>query len=352
MPATALEETLAKHRAFWERKPAKKPLLSVNPDRVLKPVEMELADGSPVKEDMYLTPDLLDPKRMLELEEFPPRPRSEPDKPGAVAGDMLVIRSPLNKMCWVEAVLGCRVHVRATSGSVYSEPYLKGPDELSRIPSIKDNAWLKLLQSYTRALAQNARGRYYVPVTLMRGTIDLVAAVLGYDKMALAIYDQPRQLRKLTERCVESFLAVADAQYAEIPSLQGGRVTPYGVWAPGTFIKSQCDASAAISAKTYEQFFMPYEIDIYKRYQHSNVHLHSGYLHTVDVFLKTEYPTSMQVSLDTGSTPETVHTLMPVFKKVLARKPLFITGPMTRAELDELLTLPATGLMIGAYLTD
>lgn len=349
MAETDLEHIIGRHRAFWTREAG--PLLNVSRYEPLSAVDIVLADGTPVKEDMYLTPEVLDPKWMVDLEE--PRHRLQPDRPGAVSGDLLIIRPPLGKMCWVEAVMGCPVRVRAASGGIYSEPYLDGPEEVDRIPPARENGWLDLLVGYTRALVENANGRYYVTLPLMRGTIDLVAALLGYNKMAVSIIDQPRELRRLTERCVEAFLEVAKALYAVIPQVAGGRVTPFNVWAPGSAIKTQCDASAAVSARTYEEFFFPYEEKICSQYDYSMVHLHSGFLHTVDTFLKTEYPTAVQVSLDTGSTPFTPHDLIPVFNKVLERKPLFITGPCTQRELDEMLkALPSKGLCLNVRLSD
>jgi hypothetical protein len=68
----------------------------------------------------------------------------------------------------------------------------------------------------------------------------------------------------------------------------------------------------------------------------------------VDVFLKEEHPSAIQVSLDTGSTRYTVHDLVPVFARILQEKPLFIQGRMTSRELDELLErLPHRGLYIS-----
>jgi hypothetical protein len=68
----------------------------------------------------------------------------------------------------------------------------------------------------------------------------------------------------------------------------------------------------------------------------------------MDVFLKERYPTAVQVSLDTGSTPYTVHDLIPVFARVLESKPLFVQGDMKREELDELLSeLPSSGLYVS-----
>jgi hypothetical protein len=103
----------------------------------------------------------------------------------------------------------------------------------------------------------------------------------------------------------------------------------------------------------YEEVFFPYDVQICRQFDYSVVHLHSGYLHTVDVFLKDKYPTAVQVSLDTGSTPFTVHDLIPIFARILEVKPLFITGHMTTGELDELLErLPPRGLMVSTATLD
>ena len=78
------------------------------------------------------------------------------------------------------------------------------------------------------------------------------------------------------------------------------------------------------------------------------VHLHSGYLHTVEVFLKDRFPTAVQISLDTGSTPHGVADLMPVFSRILEEKPLFIQGRMNASELQGLIDgLPYQGLYIS-----
>ena len=346
-----LAETIEKHKAFWTGTGG--PLLALTSYAWLSAVELPLADGTLVKEDTHLTPDMLDSKLLVDIEELPDQPRLQPDRPGGISGDVLIVRPPITKMCWVEAVMGCPVTVRVDSGSIYSEPYLNGPQELERILSPHENGWLDFLVAYARTLVDEADGRYHVSLPLMRGTIDLVAALLGYEKMAYSFYDQPQELKKLIERCVEAYLSVAEGVYSVIPPVSGGRVSRFNVWAPGSVAITQCDASAGTSARLYEDFFFPYEEEICSHFDYSAVHLHSGFLHTIDTFLKTEYPTAIQVSFDTGSTRWTSHDLIPVFRKVLEKKPLYILGACTRSELDELLeALPHQGLCIGAYLTD
>lgn len=76
---------------------------------------------------------------------------------------------------------------------------------------------------------------------------------------------------------------------------------------------TQADASAPLYAFANMDFFFLYEVEVGHQFDYSTVHLHFGFQHTTDVFLETEYPTAVQVALDTGSTPVTAHDLVPTF---------------------------------------
>jgi hypothetical protein len=296
---------------------------------------------------------MIDPHVVLDVQEFPRATRQGPANGPQSVGDLLVTRAPLGKMAWVEAVLGCPIIPRLDTGSIYSAPYLEGPDQLSRIIPPEESPWLALLLESTRHLVEESGGRYQVVQCLQRGPIDLVSALLGHSEMCFAVYDDPTGLRSVVEFCTSAYLEVARAQDAIIPRLDGGVCTPFGVWAPGSVVKTQCDVSSSVSAQLYEEFFFPYDVEICKSFDYSVVHLHSGYLHTVDVLLKDKYPSAIQVSLDTGSTPHTVHDLIPVFQRILEEKPLFVQGRMAPRELDEILEqLPARGLYVSTATLD
>lgn len=351
MTEVTLETTLERHRGFWDRTSG--PFVSVSKYSPLAPLRLPLSDGTLAEGSLRLTPEMFSIDKMLDIEESPPRPRLQPDLVGGITGDVLDVRPPWTRMCWIEAMMGCPVVAHVIAGSVYSEPYLAGPQEISKIPGPRDNGWLDLLVEYTQALVDNADGQYYVSHPLMRGCIDLVAALIGYEALGLGLFDQPAEIRKLAERGIEAFLIMADALDAVVPEVSGGKVSRFNIWAPGSVAITQCDASAAVSPKTYEDFFFPYDEETCKQFDYSIIHLHSGYLHTIDTFLKTDYPTAIQVALDTEATSKTVSDLIPVFKKVLESKPMFITGPCTREDLDEMLdVLPHNGLCIVAQLAD
>ncbi len=133
----------------------------------------------------------------------------------------------------------------------------------------------------------------------------------------MAIYDDPDNLRDLIEVSANAFIAVAKAQQNQVPQLEGGYVNPFGIWSPGTVVRTQADVVSSISAQTYKDVFFPWDRYICEQFDYSVIHTHSGYLHHMEVVLEEKHPTAIQVSLDTGSTPHQVRDLLPIFKRVL-----------------------------------
>jgi hypothetical protein len=168
--------------------------------------------------------------------------------------------------------------------------------------------------------------------------------------MCIAIYDDPENLRDLAECTAEAFIKTAVIQQSQVPTLEGGYTNPFGIWSPGTVVRTQADVVSSVSAQTYRDIFFPWDKYICEQFDYSIIHLHSGYLHHVEVVLEDPYPTAVQVSLDTGSTPFQVNDLIPIFKRILEVKPLIVMGDMTRDELNKLLdNLPHNGLCISPW---
>ena len=80
-----------------------------------------------------------------------------------------------------------------------------------------------------------------------------------------------------------------------------GYVNPFGIWAPGTVVRTQCDATAFLSAGHYAEWYLPYDERICEAVDYSIIHLHSCSLHTVDVLLEVERPHAIQVTLGVGA---------------------------------------------------
>ncbi len=74
---------------------------------------------------------------------------------------------------------------------------------------------------------------------------------MGPDLMCFSIYDHPDELCGFLEEVTDVFIEVLHALLARIPPVAGGYMSPFGIWAPGTVVRAQCDASAFLSAKHY-----------------------------------------------------------------------------------------------------
>ena len=349
-----LQAILKKHEGFWDRTDG--PLLNVSEaeDSLFAPlhgISIKLADGSVLSDQVeVLSADMIEPAFILDVEEYPLRTHEPSDGEPLMVGDLFVTRAPMGKMVWVEAILGCPVVPRLDTGSIYSAPYLESAGQYTEIAPPEESPWLKLLAEYTRQLVEDSGGDYQVVQCLQRGPIDLASALLGHSEMCMAVYDDPDDLRSLAEFTAKVFVKAARAQQEQVPRLEGGYTNAFGIWAPGTIVRTQCDVASSVSPQTYKDFFFPWDRYICEQFDYSTVHLHSGYLHHVEVLLEDPYPTAVQISLDTGSTPFQVHDLMPIFARILEEKPLIIMGEMTQDELDELLdTLPHKGLCIAPW---
>jgi hypothetical protein len=98
----------------------------------------------------------------------------------------------------------------------------------------------------------------------------------------------------------------------------------------------------------YREFLLPCDRRIAENFEHSMIHLHSAALHVVDDLLDVDPLTAIQVAFDPSG--PSLEQLMPVFAKIMERKPLLILGVMgdlAPGDIDRIAgSLPAAGLCL------
>ena len=344
----SIDEILKKHEAFWNMEDAEKPLLRISRyssgyGQQQPPMKMPLADGAMASEDVfYLEPEMLSPERFSPKDE---RPSAVP----ATGGDLLAVRAPFTKVPWMEAILGCPIRVSLQSSSMWSEPVL-GEDWRKNYKSLKTNdKWRSKLLEFADFLSANS-GAYLATNTLMRGPSDMVDAFIGEGNLCVGIYEHPEEVHDLMDMCARIFIDAAKAQLDRIQPFNGGYCNLFGVWAAGSSIRTQDDASAFVSPAHYREFMLPAQERIASEFDYSTIHLHSDSLHVVDHVINSTI-SAVQVSIDPQPYGPTVIELLPTFVKMQEKKPILIEGPMMQWELDELLdTLSPRGLYVWAMI--
>jgi len=347
---------LQRHKAFWNMEPVDQPILVTYPVPAEGPplrgpaMRMPLADGSIAFEGMLLQPEMISAQRL--------HPASTRVSSGSLeqlvqAGPTLATTHAWSKIPWVEAIMGCPIRVMVEADTMWALPFLRrGWTETGPYALPASEAWMGKLVEVVEHLVKHSQGSYRVSTTLMRGPADMLAAAMGDELMCVTMYRQPKETQRLLELCSELFIRIGRAQLERIPRLEGGHVNMYGIWAPGTSIRTQNDSSSQLSPRLYEEFILCCDETIAAAFDYCVLATHSGgFLQNVDVMLKSESMTAIQVEIDPQPFGPPPLNLIPVFEKIQNAKPLLIGAGhgLTKAEFEKLLaSLSPKGLYVSA----
>lgn len=320
-----LEGVLRRHRAFWDMEEVDEPLLSVGVYNPLQPrAPFRMAGGALVGEGDLLAPEGLTAEVLA----------AQSGQPSVLVEDAFIQEAGPYDLCWTEAIAGCPLYWR--TGHVWAEPCLADLDQAERLRLAPGNPWLERLVGTGRILAERAQGRYPVTQPLLRGPIDIAAAALGDEPLCWALVDDPDRLTKVLAVCTDTFIGVAKAWEGVIPRFAQGCCL-FGIWAPGTAVRTQCDNAALMSPQTYRDFLVPCDERICAAFDYPLIHTHSCFIAMIaEVLLEARGLRAIQVSLDYPGGPS-IAQLLPAFQKVNRRMPLIITGGIAEDELELLL---------------
>ncbi len=280
-------------------------------------------------EDIVVTDYLDDTDRLYELHE-------------QAGGDFIFSAAPFWGVPWLEAALGCGVVADQTTGSMRSLPPA-GP----AVPEFSErNPWVAKMLEFIPALAARSRDRYPVGVTLMRGISDLLSALYGGENFVYRLCDAPDECEKIVERLTEFWIAFGRCLLDHLPLFHDGTGSfVYGVWCPGKLIWLQEDAAALLSPSLYQRFILPADHAIASAFDHSIMHLHPTRFIPARFLVDTDL-SAIELHIDHDGPP--AEALESYYQLILAKKPLYIWGDLTEADLEFVLNrLPHAGLALN-----
>jgi hypothetical protein len=320
-----LDQVLRRHRAFWDMEEVDEPLLSVG---VYQPLQsrapFRLADGALVRDGDQLSLPRVSAEGLA----------AQSGLPSVLVEEEFLHEVGPYDLCWTEAIAGCPLYWR--SGFVWAEPFLRRPAQSRRLALGPDNPWLERLLALGHLLTERSQGRYPVTQPLLRGPIDIAAAALGDEPLCWALTDDPEGLRAVLAVCTDTFIGVARAWQAAVPRFAEGR-TLFGIWAPGSAVRTQCDNAALLSPRTYREYLLPCDERLCAAFEYPLMHTHSCFIAMVaEVLLEVKGLRGIQVSLDYPGGPP-IAQLLPTFQRLNRHLPLIITGGIAEDELELLL---------------
>jgi hypothetical protein len=262
----------------------------------------------------------------------------------ACPGDMVYGASAFWGVPWMEAALGCPVEADHLTGS--SRSHTVAGNGWPTLPSYSaDNPWVARCLQMMRAIAPRAAGRYPMAVSLMRGVADVLNALVGLDRLIYGMLDEPRQIEALAEQIADFWIAFGQAQLDAAVPFQGGYGSfGYYLWAPDRLIWLQEDAAALLSPALYERFILPHDRRIATAFPYCLMHLHPARYIPYRPLLDSELA-AIELHIDKGG--PSARELLPVYREILAHKPLLVWGDLGEDDIRTLLTeLPPEGLAL------
>ncbi len=238
---------------------------------------------------------------------------------------------------WLEAILGCPVHVGETS--CWAEMRAGSPRESSRSRfDLRDNAWFQGLLRFTQELLEFAGGRFPVCAPLLRGPGDAACALCGPEAVAMALMDGERWVNELLAHCARVRLKVWEHLHGVIPAWHGTHaVGGYAcrLWAARTVAYYQEDAAAVLNPALFTNHLLPLARLTKPLADIHFIHLHSSCLYLIDALLADDTFAVIEVNLDhPGSSPPLVQYVPALRRVQQAGRPLLLWGQISPSDWD------------------
>jgi len=338
MSGIDVESLLSLHRAFWNRQ-LEKPVISVDcalsrRGKVVPAIPEEWEGQG----NLVLEPGMLSPER---LQHEPLALEREDNTHGEVAFNVL---SPYFRLPWLPGIVGCKLVASESGQTVW--PYSCMDDDWYKLPNqgfSPNLEWKDKLLEFTRYIVDHYYPCRAIPTTdlIARGPGDLLLHILGPERMYLGLYDHPHEVKCLLEQITDLYVDWGQSQLDIIPKYHHGYCNTYGIWSPGKTIRSQEDYATNLSRRHYEEFLMPCDRKVAKAFEFETYHTHSGFPQLAEWVLEIDEVRCVEVALD--PTGPTIAASLPLWNRVLEKKPLIIIGPVTPGDLSLLVSELAPG---------
>ena len=320
---------LSRHKAFW-RRGSNSSLRSYGVFAPSARVALRQPDGSVITQCERLEPDMIDPASLIDAFETWD-PGDDPHLsfhrrfcafPGI--GDQIPFCQPYFKIPWIEAMLGCPI--KMTEGQIWVDRYEGDVEEaIRRGINLKHDPWFQLYQAFLRQLQDRLGDRYPVSAnTLLRGTSDLAAAIMGVKEACIGWIEAPALMARLMRVCTDANLAVIEAGNKLLNPFEGGYMSGFALWSPGPVVRTQADHSTLLSARMYERQILPCDLEVIRACPFCIFHIHNNGLHVAPLLVEIPELDAIEIVVDPYPQGERKAYEIDAMRKIQEHKPLIM----------------------------
>lgn len=182
------------------------------------------------------------------------------------------------------------------------------------------NRYWRFSVEMARRGAERFSGRALVGVPDLIEGLDTLSSLLGNDELLLYLVDEPKHVHRLQAALVNAYFDYYDRVYDIVKDEQDGSCfSAFQTYGPGRTAKLQCDFSAMIGPKMYEEFVVPYLAEQCARLDCSVYHLDGPCaMQHLDLLLGIEKLNAIQWTPGAGQIPACHESWIPLYRKIRA----------------------------------
>jgi len=196
--------------------------------------------------------------------------------------------------------------------------YPRSHESVEEIPDLefdRSSHWWQITEAITRESAERGDGKWLTSITDIGGIADLIANLIGTDRLLFDLHEDPEGVRRARDRLTRHWVEVYQACHEVLRPYQEGTTPWLGIWSPGKTYSSQCDFCAMISPEMFREFFLPDLRAQYEFLDHGCYHLDGpDAICHVDALLELEDLRAVQWVPGAGN-PEPIEWI-PLLRKI------------------------------------
>ena len=170
----------------------------------------------------------------------------------------LIFPVSINLVAITSAYLGCPYDIHVGSATGWADPIITGWAERPTFAYDPDNAWWLRSKRLLEAAGPHAPGRFHIGVPDLNGPPEILALLRGTEELALDLVDVDHGLiRTALDEVNLAWLRYWEAASAIIREWVDGYFYWIGIWSDRPSIDLQNDFSCLISAKMFDEVFLP-----------------------------------------------------------------------------------------------
>lgn len=246
------------------------------------------------------------------------------------------------------AYLGCAP--RIAEDTVWFEATESQPwDEILKLKLDSRNTWWELTRDLTIQAAEYGKDKFFVGITDLNAILNILGSLRGTEQLLTDLTDHPWEVKEACFRITEIWFSCYDELLSITQRHLKGCSTWMGIWFPGRGSDVQCDFSAMISPKMFEEFVVPHLQEQCRRLEYSIYHWDGpGQIPHLDLLLDIPELDGIQWVPGAGNPGVGSRTWFPLYKRIQDKGKLLVLQGMTKEDVKHVMeALSPQGLLIS-----